>query len=333
MIRTIGKRRSSRGLRPLDVGRDLRGVATLLDQVFGQGMEMGIGQVAGDLRLMSYLSPLFWALERALPNAGKLLYGYVWVEDGRIVGNVTIGKVAQRRGLWAISNVAVHPDYRRRSIGRGMLEAAMELIKTRGGETVVLEAERQNIAAQELYRSLGFTKVGGMADLRLAKIGQGSASPGGGLYWKKLGAAEGREGYALAEAAIPLKLQRLRPLRRRQFQASLWERVAGWIGDQAAGRDVHRLGLKEGGKLVALLNVYALRSYGGRHRLEFFIHPDYEGRVDETLVGKGLSILQRYPAKGVTISLPLSQSAARAALKGYGFREVRALEQLELRLS
>lgn len=330
MIKTIGRKRDFRGLRALDVGRDLAGVATLLEQVFGRGVDMGIQEVARDFRLLSHLSPFLWALERAFPSLGKLLCGYVWVEEGRIVGNVTISELARQRRLWVISNVAVHPNYRRRGIGRAMLEAAIELAKVRGGERVILEVERENVAAQELYRSLEFTKVGGMAHLRLAKIGQVSpTSPGVGLCWGRSGAGEGKEGYALAKAAIPSKLQQLRPIGRRQFQTSLWDRVTNWIQDLVGGREVHRLGLREGTKLVALLNIYALRAYRGRHQLEFFVHPDYEGQVEETLLSKGLDILKKYPQNGVTISLPLSQSEA---LKKHGFREVRALEQLELRL-
>ena len=330
MIRAIGRKRNFRGLRPLDVGRDLRGVVTLLEQVFGRGMETELSEVAHDFQLLIYLSPFLWALERAFPQLGKLLYGYVWVEDGHIVGNVTITELARQRGFWVVSNVAVHPNYRRRGIGRAMLEAAIELATMRGGERVILEIERENLAAQELYRSLGFTKVGGIAYLSLAKIGQVSpVSPGAGLCWERLGAGEGQEAYALAKAAIPLKIQRLRPIRKGQFQISLLDRMTSWIGNLAAGRDVHRLGLREGTKLVALLNIYALHSYGGKHQLELFIHPDYEGRVEETLLEKGLEALKKYPQKGVTISLPLSQSEA---FKKHGFREVRTLEQSELRL-
>ncbi len=317
-------------MRPLDVGRDLGGVVTLLEQVFGQGIEAELSEVAHDFCLLHYLSPFLWALEKAFPNLGKLLYGYVWVEEGHIVGNVTITKVGRQRGLWVISNVAVHPNYRRQGIGRAMLEAAIELAKMQGGERVILEVERENLAAQELYRSLGFTKVGGIVHLSLAKIGQVSPiSLGADFRWERLEAGEGKEAYALAKAAIPLKMQSLRPIRRGQFQTNLWYRMTNWVGNLTAGRNVHRLGLREGAKLVALLNIYASRSYGGRHQLELFIHPDYEGRVEETLLHKGLEILQRYPQKRVTTSLPLSQSELS---KKFGFREMRALEQLEFRL-
>ena len=61
----------------------------------------------------------------ASPGQG-LMPGYVWVEDGRIVGNVTVRKLSAFGRGWMIGNVAVAPEWRGRGIARQMMEASIE---------------------------------------------------------------------------------------------------------------------------------------------------------------------------------------------------------------
>jgi ribosomal-protein-alanine N-acetyltransferase len=56
-----------------------------------------------------------------------------------------------------INNIATHPDYRRRGIGRALLVAAMQEGRLRGGKTCVLEVRASNVSAQTMYVTSGFT--------------------------------------------------------------------------------------------------------------------------------------------------------------------------------
>ncbi|NLZ43973.1 MAG: ribosomal protein S18-alanine N-acetyltransferase [Clostridia bacterium] len=69
-------------------------------------------------------------------------------------------------GMWLIvdeghiTNLAVHPAYRRRGIGRLLLKSLIQAGKRYGLRRLTLEVRRSNLAAQKLYMEFGFTTVG-----------------------------------------------------------------------------------------------------------------------------------------------------------------------------
>src|SRR5574341_171716 len=55
-----------------------------------------------------------------------------------------------------ILNLAVHPHYRRKGMGRRLLEYYMRRAEERGAAKAFLEVRRSNSPAIELYKALGF---------------------------------------------------------------------------------------------------------------------------------------------------------------------------------
>jgi ribosomal-protein-alanine N-acetyltransferase len=62
--------------------------------------------------------------------------------------------------LMHIQNIAVHPEHQRQGLGRYLLEEALVRGKRLGAKSVLLEVRESNLAAQRLYDSMGFRKVG-----------------------------------------------------------------------------------------------------------------------------------------------------------------------------
>lgn len=63
-----------------------------------------------------------------------------------------------------ITNIATHPDYRRRGYGRAIVESLIKYAKNNGLDSISLEVRESNKAAIELYTRLGFKVEGKRKD-------------------------------------------------------------------------------------------------------------------------------------------------------------------------
>jgi ribosomal-protein-alanine N-acetyltransferase len=76
------------------------------------------------------------------------------------------GKVVGYAGMWLIvgeahvTNVAVHPDFRKKGIGELLMRSLMTLAKESGAKMMTLEVRKSNYIAQNLYTKLGFEPIG-----------------------------------------------------------------------------------------------------------------------------------------------------------------------------
>ena len=59
-----------------------------------------------------------------------------------------------------LNNIAVHPEYLRRSIGKELIRHIISRVIYRDIKVILLEVSANNIPAQKCYKSLGFTQMG-----------------------------------------------------------------------------------------------------------------------------------------------------------------------------
>ncbi|MBV6392986.1 MAG: Mycothiol acetyltransferase [Anaerolineales bacterium] len=146
-------------LRPLSILRDLPPVADLIESCFSPTMDSDGKRYVQDMRRAgSDNSFLKWA-KHAADSTSLPLTGYVWEEDGRIVGNVSLVPFKHnKRRLYLIANVAVHSDYRRRGIARALTLRAIEHARERKISDIWLNVRADNAGAITLYQNLGFAE-------------------------------------------------------------------------------------------------------------------------------------------------------------------------------
>lgn len=148
---------TSNGLRPFDISRDLKQVADLVESCFAGTLDED-GQAYVQNMRASARNAHFLRWAAAVADSAPLpLSGFVWVENGCLVGNLSLipFTVQGKRG-YLIANVAVDPAYRRRGIARTLTTTAMHNIQQRGYASIWLHVREDNQPAQQLYRSLGF---------------------------------------------------------------------------------------------------------------------------------------------------------------------------------
>lgn len=146
-------------LRPLSMFRDLPLVADLIELCFSNTMDNDGKRYVRDMRRAgSDNSFLRWA-NRAAESTSLPLTGYVWEENGRIVGNASLVPFRQNKHrIYLIANIAVHPDFRRRGIGRLLTERALRHARDKQADFIWLHVRDDNPYAVELYSKLGFVE-------------------------------------------------------------------------------------------------------------------------------------------------------------------------------
>lgn len=145
----------ARRIRPLNLLHDLPQVADLIEVCFAPNMdEEGQSYVQQMRRAGQESGFLRWANSTSLP-----LSGFVWEEEGQIIGNVSIVHHRhKRKKLALLANIATHPDHRRRGIARALTEHAMRHAHSKGAQELWLNVREDNPAAIRLYTELGFVE-------------------------------------------------------------------------------------------------------------------------------------------------------------------------------
>lgn len=94
------------------------------------------------------------ALEMLLTDIAT---GFVCVADGRAVA---YGGMMLAPDEGQITNIAVHPDYRRRGLGRALMQTLEQDARERGLLQIALEVRASNASAIALYEGTGYTVAG-----------------------------------------------------------------------------------------------------------------------------------------------------------------------------
>ncbi len=80
----------------------------------------------------------------------------VCTSDAQVIGYFVL---EMKIGEGHLTNLAVHPDHRRRRVASRCLDAVVEAARKRGATRVSLEVEESNLPAHLLYRKAGFRAI------------------------------------------------------------------------------------------------------------------------------------------------------------------------------
>lgn len=325
MARALSSSAVRSGPQPLDLSLHLRGVADLIELCFAREMDASGRGFIHEMRALAHLS---WLL-RLLTDLGLSQYiwtqGYVWVDDGRVVGSVSTQPDPNRPGVWLVANVATHPNHRRRGIARTLMHATLQAIQQRGGHTVLLQVDDDNQPAFDLYRDLGFTHTATHTLWHHTGFLSLNAPTPGNYQIQRRTQAGWHAHWALAQQVRPEGWHWNRPLAERDvnptwqdalFQVLAGQRVTHWVMTPASLPD----------PLLAALTIR--EDAFGAQEWVLLAHPDYGGYVERPLLTHALAISQA-GSLSVRLEHPSADVVAQAVLRDLRFNPARVLRWME----
>jgi ribosomal protein S18 acetylase RimI-like enzyme len=318
---------SVEGLRPVNLRTDLAPLADLIELAFSDSMD-GNGRAAvREMRALSRIGPGLNVLAGVNDLTQGISLGYVWMSEGKLVGNVSIYPATWPSSLgsgWIIANVAVHPDYRGRGIARQLMDASLDMIHRRGGKVAVLQVDQENPIARRLYERLGFTSDRAWTHWRRSPTTRVPAPfENEPIYITRRRPGDWRDEMALAEKVRPASMGGLgwmRPLHAGLFRRSITSVFGDWLNLRSVERLVIH-GEDESGIRASMWIESAFAA--GSVQMTLMVDPEYQGLYDEALLN--LAVRRYGTRQPLTVEHPADEAVIGAVLQQYHFRPQRTL--------
>lgn len=285
-------------------------VADLIEIAFRGNLDGTGRRMVREMRTLGRIGWIGWVLSRVLLPPAARPMGFVWEEDGRVVGNASLLPVSGHKGRLVMANVAVHPDYRRRGIAREMVGASDDLAQRVGVDSIYLQVERHNQAALSLYRSMGYEPLATRTAWRRPR-GLPWSGTGSGQSVRLRRPEEWKDQWELATRVSAEGLIWPHPLEPGYFQPVGLSR---YLGREPKLHLVRR----EEGKLVASLTAHG----SSLQRFVLLVDPALQDDIEEGMLSQALT---RVRARQRSIVMDYPSDVAVEALRGMGFRDERAL--------
>jgi ribosomal protein S18 acetylase RimI-like enzyme len=220
--------------------------------------------------------PLYRLISWTSPALRDALLGFLWEEDRKPVGLVTIA----RRGntdTWLVGNVAVLPDFRRRGIARKLVNTGLNFIREQGGTLAVLDVIDGNLPAYQLYKSLGFEHYTSTMDLFLTsdEVPHLPEAPSG-YQIKKITLRDWQIEMEMAKQTVPVYVQAFDPITEARFKKSVLMRFFLNVLSRSQGVRICDFALRNSqtDQIAALGFIAARTRSGGRHSIGLSLPPE-----------------------------------------------------------
>jgi len=305
------------GPRPINLAKDVRPVLGLLNTSFGPLRE-GQGRAVSDRFSLSQSAP--FARRLSMFSRG-FIPGFVWEESGHIVGNVTLLE-SPIRGRYLIANLAVHPDFRRRGIARGLMHEALAHIEGWHGRQVLLQVESDNDEAINLYRTLDFNHIGEVRrwQASISRLRLPSPEAVTGPQARSLHRREWRAAFALDRAGFEPDLNWPAPPPSDYYKSGLLQRAADLLNGRRQETWVVEAPDR---RLVGLADLVS--EWNRPHRLRLCVIPAWQGELDGSLLYRAVSRLRRFRGGSVQFNCPAGVATTDTLLETMNFELRRSL--------
>lgn len=309
----------------MNLRTDLAPLADLIETVFADSMDDSGRAAVREMRYLSRMGPGLAVLGRLNDLAVGISLGFVWMEDDRLVGNVSLYPASWPRTAgraWIIANVGVYPEYQRRGIARSLMLSSMDVVRRRRGDCAILQVDAFNAPAIRLYEQLGFVRERAWTTWTRSHLSSPPPASSDSLFITRRQRNEWRRVYDLARRVRPAQsggIGWLRPLDIGLFRPSLLRALADWF----TMNDTERLIVRspEGVEFQSVL--WVQRKFAASHLcLTLIPNPDYPDTASEHLLRH---VLRRHSGAAFMIEHPEDDHTTADLLRRYHFRPSRTV--------
>lgn len=318
------------GPRPIDLNKDSGQILDLLDAAFGpltggRGQRMLIGSSrsnAGSLFGLRFSDHF-----RGTP------LGFVWEEDGRIVGTLSL-LAARKTGRFLIANVAVQPEFRRRGIATGLMRSTMDYIHDLGGREILLQVERDNEAAIGLYSELNYRTLGEVSrwessSVRLRPI---APSVNQGVKIRPISRKDEKAAFLLDRRCMPLDMHWPNPPYPKKYESSLWRRINDFFNGRRINTWVADAPLEGSQKRRLIGLAYVESEWARPHELAIRVAADWRGRLERALISILVTQVKRSRSGRLLVSHLAHDDIMNGLLREANFKVKRRLRVMRFDL-
>ncbi len=303
-----------RTLRPADVVH----VAALLAQAFPEDFPAARERQAMR-RALSLQARLLCGPWRRLVTAFTGPFAVFVAEQGKTV----VGCVAVSGTLPVISNLAVHPAYRRQGIGRALLAAAEAFAAAHGAERVRLDVRVDNEPAVTLYTAEGYRVFHRYTVFEREAAGAPLPLPEG-YRLVRAHAHHAAICAAIAARALPTGLRAAAPALHRRYTGgppAVLERLLG-------GARVYRRALLRRGRVAGFALAHAVPGY--QHgRIAYPLLPPEEGAALPGVLAAAAGFIAATGCAAARVDLSDERADQQAAAVAHGWRRGTTFLQMD----
>lgn len=233
-------------IRPVNLRRDLASLADLIELVFAPTMDDGGRAAIREMRYMSHMGIGLSLFSRLNDMMLGIKMGYVWIEDGKLVGNVSIYPANlpdSQRNVWIIANVGVHPTFQGRGIARKLMNQCLDMLRERRGQAAILQVDQDNHKAIQLYERLGFYHERGFTQWRRSSLSPAPSPVDLGVFITRRRRSEWQAELQLAQQVRPNRLGGigwLKPTTHGMFHKPVWRELLDTVSMSSTERLIVR---------------------------------------------------------------------------------------------
>jgi hypothetical protein len=206
--------------------------------------------------------------------------------------------------------------------------ATQEAVRARNGRLILLQVVKENEAAINLYRSLGYEIIGHMTSWhsshsRLRRLEVSADAP----FIRPLAGNQWRAAFEADRAALHPDLNWPEPLATDAYKLGLWERFDNFL----TGRQIETWAV-EGDKpqLAGLATIKT--EWAKPHQLALRVRPEWSGYLERPLLAKLLRRLRYLSRRNVRIDHRDDDQITNDLLKEANFSPRRTLTHMRLEL-